>query len=273
AHQHFGFSDKELAVMMASHNGEKFHIKTVASILEKIGLTAEHFKCGFHLPMHQPSANKHLRQNEAQSPIYNNCSGKHAGMLALAQFHNWPVATYLEPQHPVQKRIKEMMALFSGLNETEIGVGVDGCSAPVFFLPIINMACMYAKLAEGRILPSRQVFDLMSSNPEMIAGSGRFDSVLMRVMRGRMISKVGAEGIRCLAVRGNQPLGIALKIEDGSKRASDVVLLAVLEQLELISQKERDALSEFRNPTIVNWAGIQTGRICAEFELSKSLHA
>ncbi len=269
ADRHFGFTEKELTVIMASHNGEDFHIKRVASILDKIGLNAEYFKCGFHAPLHLPSAESHLKQNAPTSAIYNNCSGKHAGMLALAKFNDWPLETYLEPNHPVQERIKEMMALFSGLNEPEIGVGVDGCSAPVFYLPIQNMARMYAKLAEGKINFSRKVFDLMSANPEMIGGTDRFDTEIMRVMSGRMISKVGAEGIRCLGVRGKQPFGIALKIEDGNKRASDAVLLEVLAQLDLISEPELDALSDYRQPTIINWAGITTEWISAEFELTK----
>ncbi|MFQ5601858.1 MAG: asparaginase [bacterium] len=268
-YEHFRLTDRELAVIMASHNGEDFHIETVGSILKKCGLTENDLRCGFHTPMHQLSSLEHFRQNKKPSPIYNNCSGKHAGMLALAKFHGWELASYLDPEHPVQKRILQQISLFSNLAVGDIGIGVDGCSAPVFFMPLRNMARMYAQLARTETPLTKKVFDAMSTFPEMIAGSDRFDTVLMQVMNGRMISKVGAEGIRCLAVRGEKPFGIALKIADGSKRASDAVMLECLRQMDLISSTELQALSAYHKPTIQNWAGIETGGIQVEFELVK----
>jgi L-asparaginase II len=267
AAQNFEFTDKELAVIISSHNGEEIHVEAVRSILEKVGLSEENLKCGVHSPLHQPAAAKLLEQNEEPTALHNNCSGKHSGMLALASYHGWPLETYLEPNHPVQKRIKQKIAFFSGLDEKDIGVGVDGCSAPVFCLPIRNMALMFAKLAECKMDPAKRVFDLMASNPEMIAGRDRFDTDVMKVTAGRLISKVGAEGIRCLGVRGQPPLGIAIKIEDGSKRASPPVMLEVLSQLKLISQKEIRELSKYSKPVFYNHAGIETGWISAEFSL------
>lgn len=266
--QHFKFTDKELAVMMSSHNGEEIHVKAVRTILEKIGLNEEYLKCGVHPPLYKAAEVELLKQKKKLTPIYNNCSGKHAGMLALASYHDWPLETYLDSNHPVQKRIKQKASLFSGLNGKEIGVGVDGCSAPAFYLPIRNMALMFAKLAEGRIAPVNRVFYLMSSYPEMIAGTDRFDTDLMKVMDGRMVSKVGAEGIRCLAVRADSPLGIALKIEDGNERVSPPVILEVLAQLNLISDKEIKGLSKYQKPVFVNHAGIETGWISAGFDLA-----
>ncbi|HEX9652230.1 MAG TPA: asparaginase [bacterium] len=268
--QHFGLTDPELAVIMASHNGEDIHVHAVESILKKIGLNAGHLKCGFHPPMHAPAAAQHAKNNLPKSPLYNNCSGKHAGMLAVAKFHNWPLETYLAPNHPLQERIKERMAFFSGLPENEIGVGVDGCSAPVFFLPLKNMARIYANLAAGRTPTAFRVFEIKTAHPKMIAGSERFDTELMQAMAGRMVSKVGAEGIRCLAVQGERSLGIALKIADGSKRASEAVLIEALRQLGLISESELNALASFLQPTIANFAGIATGVIRAEFKLAFS---
>lgn len=265
--QYFKFTDKELAVMISSHNGEDFHVKAVESILQKIGLSVDYLKCGFHPPLHEPCAVKLLKQNAYLSPIYNNCSGKHAGMLTLTSYHGWPVESYLETSHPIQVLIKQNTSLFSELDEKEIGIGVDGCSAPTFFLPIKNMALMYAKLAESARDPSARVFDLMATNPEMIAGTGRFDTDLMKVMGGRMISKVGAEGIQCLAIRGERPLGIALKIEDGNKRVSPAVMLEVLTQLNLISKKELKKLHNYRIPILANHVGIKTGWISAQFVL------
>jgi L-asparaginase II len=131
------------------------------------------------------------------------------------------------------------------------------------------MAWMYARLAAGQIEPSARVFDFMTGHPEMIGGTASFDTELMQVMQGRMVSKVGAEGIRCVGVRGERPLGIALKIEDGSKRASEAVMLEVLVQLNLISENELNDLANFYHPVIVNFSGNETGQILPEFKLQK----
>ncbi|MCH7680674.1 asparaginase [candidate division KSB1 bacterium] len=265
--EHFQFTDKELAVIMASHNSESFHLETVKSILKKISLTVEHLKCGSHLPLHKPTAKELLIQKERLTALHNNCSGKHSGMLALAVYKKWPLATYLNQEHPVQVEIKETISRFSEVPADEIHVGVDGCSAPVFFLPVKKMALMYAKLTEGNIEPGERVFNLMSANPEMIAGSDRFDTDLMEALAGRAVSKVGAEGVRCLGIRGSAPIGIAIKIDDGSGRASAAVMLEVLAQLDLISQAELDKLSKYRKPVFKNHAGIETGFINVNFKL------
>ncbi|MFQ5709589.1 MAG: asparaginase, partial [bacterium] len=211
----YHFTSKELAIMISSHNGEPLHVQAVASILKKADLSPNHLRCGFHLPLHKASADDFLKQETAPSPLFNNCSGKHAGMLVMSRHHGWPLESYLDPAHPVQVRIKETIARFSVLDEQDIEVGVDGCSAPVFYLPVSNMARMFANLSAGQEEATARVFDLMAGHPEMIAGTGRFDTDLMRVTKGRMVSKVGAEGIRCVGMRGKPPLGIALKVEDG----------------------------------------------------------
>ena len=265
--EHFQFTDKELAVSMASHNSEPLHLETVKSILKKTGLTVEHLKCGSHPPLHKPTAKEFLIQKERLTALHNNCSGKHSGMLALAVYKNWPLETYLNPEHPVQVEIKDTISRFSGVSADKIHVGVDGCSAPVFFLPVKNMAMMYAKLTQGNLEPGERVFKLMSANPEMIAGSDRFDTDLMKALAGRAVSKVGAEGVRCLGIRGSAPIGIALKIDDGSGRASAAVMLEVLAQLALISQAELNKLSKYRKPVFRNHAGIETGFINVNFKL------
>ena len=267
--EHFQFTDKELTVIMASHNSEPFHLERVKTILEKIGLTLEHLKCGSHSPLHKPTAKELLIQKEKLTALHNNCSGKHSGMLAFAVYKNWPTETYLNPEHPLQGQIKETISRFSEVLADEIHVGVDGCSAPVFFLPVKNMAMMYAKLAQGSIEAGDRVFNLMAANPEMIAGSDRFDTDLMKTLAGRALSKVGAEGVRCLGIRGNPPIGVALKIEDGSRRASAAVMLEVLAQLDLISQAELNKLSKYRKPVFKNHAGIETGWIQTKFEVRR----
>lgn len=264
----FGFTDRELAVIMASHNAEEFHLEAVRSVQQKAGLTEEDLQCGFHLPMHGQSAKAHLLENKPKSPLYNNCSGKHSGMLALAKYKGWPLDTYLSTDHPVQVAIKNKIALFAGLDASEIETGIDGCSAPVFYLPVKNMAQIFAGIAAGKIAPSERIFNLMSQNPEMIAGTGRFDTAVMRAGKGRFISKVGAEGVRCFGIQGEKPLGIGLKIEDGNTRASAVVLLEVLRQLELISEETLEDLKEFHHPILKNCVETEIGEIRPVFEIS-----
>lgn len=263
----FNFTDKELAVMMASHNGEDFHINAVKSILKKIGLDATYLKCGYHPPFDKTNAEKIICENLERSPIYNNCSGKHAGMLSVAVKHDWSLNDYLNPKHPVQQFILNKVAQFSELPVDKISVGVDGCSAPVFYLPLRKMAYMYARLAKSKEPLAERIFQLMSQNAEMIAGTGRFDTQFMQLMNGRMISKVGAEGIRCVGVQKPRPLGIAIKVEDGNKRASHAVILETLAQLKLISEEEKVALKAFYKPRIKNHSGIETGFIKVQFKL------
>ena len=263
--KHFEFSVQELAVMMASHNGEAVHIIAVNSILAKAGLTTGDLRCGFHRPLAENAADAWLSSGQERSPVYNNCSGKHAGMLALAKFLETPLDTYLQPDHPVQQRILHKISVLAGLAENEIGIGIDGCSAPVFYMPLRNMATAYARLTDGKLPAAELAFKIMSANPEMVGGTGRFDTALMRITGGRMVSKVGAEGVRCCGVRGKQPLGIALKISDGGRRASEVVLLEILSQLSLLSENELHLLAAFHHPRIVNCAGIDVGEVRADF--------
>lgn len=270
AAEHFGFTDPELAVMCASHNGEPAHVEMVTSILEKIGLSEDDLRCGAHLPLYEPLARRMMAAGDAPSAIHNNCSGKHAGMLAACVYHGWPAESYLDPRHPLQQQILKVVAQYAALPAKEIGVGVDGCSAPVFYLPIRNMALMYARLAEAREQAADRVFRAMSNYPELVAGTGRQDTELMQIGDGRLVSKVGAEGIRCVAVRDEEPWGVALKIEDGARRASGPVMLEVLQQLGLLDEAELDELAEYYHPELTNHAGLQVGSMSARFSLQQT---
>ncbi len=259
----FGFTNKELAVIMASHNAEAFHLEAVREVMRKAGLSVADLRCGFHRPMHKESAEAHLKEGRERSPLFNNCSGKHAGMLAVARFNNWPLDSYLDFDHPLQQEILRKLASCAGLRADEIERGIDGCSAPVFFLPVKNMALAFARFASGEDTLASRAFAVMSEHPEMIAGSGRFDTDFMREMNGTAISKVGAEGVRCAAVRAPEPVGIALKIEDGSSRVSAAVLLEVLAGLGLISKNALQQLSEYHRPVLKNCAGLLVGEMGA----------
>ncbi len=203
---------------------------------------------------------KVVPENAPYDVLQNNCSGKHAGMLAACRHHGWPIESYLEPGHPHQQRILQTIAEYSGLAPSEIGVDVDGCSAPVFNLPLRALARMYARFAR-REKGADLLFRCMSTHPEMVAGSGRFDTAVMQAFRGRLVAKIGAEGLQCFAVCRPRPLGIAIKIEDGNSRAMPPVALRLLLHLGLAEEVVLSKLREFAAPTLRNHRGLLVGHI------------
>ncbi|HZS04480.1 MAG TPA: asparaginase [Blastocatellia bacterium] len=281
AADHFRLTPRELAVAIASHSGEAIHVSAVASILNKIGLGENALLCGAHMPF-DTAAEKQLRAEGRQpSTLHNNCSGKHAGMLALARFLGEPIEDYINPSHPIQQQIRVTLALFADIPVDEIAIAIDGCSAPVFGLPVEAMARSYAQLVAVRQteIPdnlhgsAQRVVRAMLEYPEMIGGtSGRLDTDLMRVARGRIISKVGAEGVQLLGVlpRPDYPhgLGIAIKIEDGdTRRARDPVVIETLRQLELLGTDELAQLDRYAHSIIRNHRHLEVGEVRTCFKL------
>jgi L-asparaginase II len=255
----FGFRDDEMAVIMSSHNGEPKHVDAVTSILRKIGRTPQDLQCGIHPPLGASVIQDLRRRGEKPGVLHNNCSGKHAGMLAACVNRGWPVENYLDLNHPHQQRILQAIARWAWMPANGIGVGIDGCSAPVFAMPLFNMARMYATLVSSEETTARRIVQTMAAAPDMIAGEERFDTDIMRVTNGRVIAKIGAEGIQCLGVTGGQRLGMALKMSDGSHRAVSSVALAVLHKLGLISDAEYQQLAAYHRVPIRNHRHIETG--------------
>jgi len=255
----FGFRDDEIAVIMSSHNGEPKHVDAVASILRKIGRSPEHLQCGIHSPLGTTVLHELRRRGEKPSVLHNNCSGKHAGMLAACVNRGWPAENYLDLNHPHQQRILQAVARWAWMPANGIGVAIDGCSAPVFAMPLFNMARMYATLVSAEEAIPQRIVQTMTAAPDMIAGAERFDTDIMRATNGRVIAKIGAEGIQCLGVTGGQRVGIAIKISDGSHRAISSVALAVLHKLGLILDAEYEQLASYLRVPIRNHRQIETG--------------
>jgi L-asparaginase II len=233
AAEKFAFDDCEIAIACASHNGEPIHTRIVEEMLRKIDLPSDALLCGIHDPFSRAVTDHLKRQGRAPSLLQNNCSGKHAGMLAVALHQGEPVENYVAPNHPVQQRICDYIAQFSGL--PRVAVATDGCTAPTFAMPVRAMATMFARLIEppdGFCEPCQRITNAMTSHPDLIAGNGEFDTELMRVAGKKIISKIGAEGVWCAAVlpgeHNDRSIGIALKVEDGSVRARPVIALEVL---------------------------------------------
>jgi L-asparaginase II len=280
----FGFTDQEVAIMAGSHSGEARHVQVVQSILNKIGLTEDALQCGAHVPYSSESAYTLSSQGKAPTPIYNNCSGKHAGMLAAAVDRGLSTHDYLDPNHQIQIAIREAVADVSGLSFDQVGVCIDGCSAPNFALPLKAAALAFAKLAESLLPftggdkeggPRRtalaRIARAMSSNPEMVAGEKRLDTDLMRALDGRVVSKGGAEGFHGMGLfsaDGKPALGIAMKIGDGDgKRGGHPAVIEVLRQLAVLSEKELAALKDYRGWKLTNHRGIEVGEVRANFDM------
>lgn len=257
----FNLTEEEMAVTMSSHNGEERHVQAVASILQKIGCEENALQCGVHIPLGTAVAALMSASNAKPKVLHNNCSGKHAGMLAACINRGLPIENYLEFDHPYQQRILQTILQWTELPEERVQRGIDGCSAPNFALPLYNMALMYAKLmASQEDIPKRIVLTCVK-HPEMIAGEGRFDTDIMRVTRGRILAKVGAEGIQCLGIDVPVPMGMAVKVVDGASRAVPAIVLAVLEKLQLLSPEELEQLADYRYVVLRNHRGTITGEL------------
>ncbi|HOT00532.1 MAG TPA: asparaginase [Acidobacteriota bacterium] len=269
----FAFTDEELAVMCASHYGEPDHRRVVASILTKVGLEPSALHCGTPPSIRAEIALAQARAGEAQTPLVSDCSGKHAGILAVCIHRGFPVAGYHRPDHPVQRMIRNILAAVSGEPEASIGVGVDGCSVPVFALPLRQMARAYARLAEPSGLPpelaaaARRITGAMTAHPFMLAGTGGFCTALAAAGGGRWVNKLGAEGVYCLGVK-EPNLGIALKIEDGALRAVPPAAMRALALLGLLSPEDVAALAEFAAVPNRNDLGEIVGELSGVFSLT-----
>jgi L-asparaginase II len=229
----FGLTAEELAVACASHNAEEPHIAAVRSILKKAGLSEDDLQSGVHPPMHGPEAERLIRNGEEPRPIHGNCSGKHAGMLAVCVHEGYETLTYRDPGHPLQRRILGLIAEVCGLEEDEILLAGDNCGVPAFALPLGSFATGLARITTGEELSDEladaafRIGDAMRAHPFMVAGTGRFDTEIME--RTYLLVKGGAEAV--LAVGNPEGWGMALKISDGSHRAVRPVALAALEHM------------------------------------------
>lgn len=279
----FQFTEKEIAIACASHNGEAIHTETVAGMLQKIGLPASALKCGVHEPFSAEVTAELRAAHKRPTVLHNNCSGKHTGMLALTLHLGAPTETYDQMENPVQQLILRSVSEFSGVSEKEIALGVDGCGAPVFGVPVTAMALMYARLAatpedfgtlEVRRAAAR-IFRAMTTHPEIVGGRAeRLDTKVMQAGRGAIVSKVGAEGVYTAGIFASKDwprgLGIALKIEDGEDRRSrPTVVIETLRQLGLLDDEALAELEPYSRFAVRNHRGDEVGEVRASFELEK----
>jgi len=269
----FELTPSEIAIIAGSHSGEEKHTETVRSILGKIGLGLEHLKCGIQTPIGLSESVPD--PEEKYTVLHHNCSGKHAGMLAMAKFKNLSVEDYISPTHPVQEIITRTVSEICGYPLDKIGIGIDGCSAPVHALPLYNMAYGFARLVTPNTFPPAKaqavsaVYMAMMDHPDMVGGSGRFDTVIAESPGERIVAKAGAEALECFALP-DRNWGAAVKILDGSKRALFPVTIELIYKLGARSRSEE--ITRFHRPVLKNWRNIDVGRIEPGFELSEVNH-
>lgn len=263
----FGFGAQELALFSGSLSGQDFHVDLVTRALTRLGLTPEALQCGIHPPLHRPSAQALSKAGAKPTPLHNTCAGKHTAMLALCVHHKWPLENYLAVDHPVQHLILGTVGRMVGLPREEIKVAIDGCGAPVFYMPLKNIALGYARLAAAQAgSPGGDLLAAILDHPRHIAGDGRLDTDVMLALPGMVFAKSGAEGGYALALKEGG-LGVALKIEDGASRALNPSVVAVLEQLGVLTPMAREALAGYAQPPILNHRKEEVGRIAPVFKL------
>lgn len=295
--EHFGLNDRELAVMCASHHGTDEHVRVIQGIQRKIGVSASDLLCGMHTPADAATAERMFLNQEENSPLRHNCSGKHTGMLAQALLRGLPTAGYIDPHHPVQQTIFQTFSEITGVPVAKMSFGTDGCSAPVFAIPMRAAAWAFAQLADPAALPEprrsslQHIFRAMTAYPDMVAGPGAFDTTLMEIGAGKILTKGGAEGYQAIAVlpgacgAGSPGYGIVIKISDGDLserdhevhgahiahdgggRARATVAVEVLQKLGALDQSQLEKLREFTSRPQYNWRHVEVGEIRPCFTL------
>jgi L-asparaginase II len=263
----FALSDRELALACASHNGEDTHTGTVRDWLARVGLSARDLECGPHLPYDEPTAARMQRAGQDPERTHNNCSGKHAGFLTLARHLGADTAGYVAFGHPVQQRVLGVLEQMTGLDDlSACPRGIDGCGVPTIRMPLGNLALAMARFADPDDQPerrqdaARRLRRAMAAEPHYVAGTGRVCTRVLEALGERALVKTGAEGVYCGAFP-ELGLGLALKCEDGAGRASEVMLIRLLERLGLLDGPAGDALADLRAPELRNRAGTRVGEI------------
>jgi L-asparaginase II len=295
---HYGLTLQEVALICASHSGTDEHVAVVKSIQGKVGISESDLMCGVHTPYDRKTAEAMRQRGEKPTPNRHNCSGKHTGMLAYAHMLGIPTLPadlpYIDPSHPVQQKILQSLAQMADLSPDELHVGIDGCSAPNFALPLRNTALAFARLCQPDGLPEKRaetcrlISKAMLTYPDMIGGPDNFDTFLMQAAQGRVICKGGAEGFQAFGIMpgaispGSPAYGVAFKISDGDLKGHNfpagdprghvrpAVTLEILRQLSVFDAQDLEKLADYGPGfPVENWRKLKVGQASPCFELTK----
>ena len=268
AAEQFRLDDAEIAIACGSHKAEFVQVELVAAWLHRLGLNESDLECGPQAPRNQEAAEALIRAGSRPSPLHNNCSGKHAAFLTTALHLGEPMAGYSAFDHPVQMRVAKVVGELAGFDPTVSPAGIDGCGIPVIATPLAALARAMARFADPHDLPPlradalRRIYAAMTAHPSMVAGSGFFDTEVIELATGRLVVKAGAEGVYAAALR-DSGLGIALKVEDGAKRAAECVMAALLARYANPEAATEVVLKRYGSQPVLTHAGVQVGFVRA----------
>ncbi len=280
--EEYDLSENEIAILCSSHSGTDDHVRVLQGLQTKIGITEADLMCGTHPPYHKPTRERLEENGITPTSNRHNCSGKHTGMIGFAKLLRAPIQSYLEKDHPVQQRILKAIGEMCSLDQSQIHIGIDGCSVPTFAMPLYNAAWGMARLADPQDLniskknACHTIYRAMTEHPSIVAGPDRLDTHLIEIGRGKWISKSGAEAYQGLGISADPSLdissgiGIALKISDGDrgKRAKAPVVMELLRQLGFLDEQDLEELSSYApGQPLINYRNIVIGRGQPCFEL------
>ncbi|MBV9976033.1 MAG: asparaginase [Hyphomicrobiales bacterium] len=262
----YGLTQAELALACSSHSGEPRHAETAASMLAKAGRDVTCLECGTHWPSNEQAARALAATGREPTALHNNCSGKHSGFICVACATNVDPKGYVRPDHPVQQRIKAVFEDMMSIKLPDASRGVDGCSIPTYATPLEALALAFArfgsgtKLSRDRAAAALRLREAVAGEPFMVAGSRRFDTIVMGALGTKAFTKTGAEGVYCAALP-EQGLGIAIKCDDGAGRAAEAVMASLLCAYVPMTDAQRAIVAPYADKPILNWNGIETGRL------------
>lgn len=263
---HFGLGNAEIALAAGSHRGGSLHVNAIAAWLARLGIGVERLACGAQAPVSRTAAEELRREGKSFTVLHHNSSGKHAGFLTTALHMNEPLEGYIRPEHPVQRRVAQVLAEMTGTDLDTAPRGLEGCGVPMHGIPLVRLALGMARLiapvglAPPRAAAARRVCEAMAAHPELVVGPGRLSTVVMEITAGAVIVNGGAEGVFLAAIR-DPGMGLALKIDDGSQRAADVALLAILDRLRVLAPEHLRALSDRMAPVLRNASDTVVGSL------------
>jgi len=262
----FGFGSQELALFCSSHSGESVHVAIVQSVLDRIGASVRDLQCGCHRPRYFTATATPCPPALRISALHHNCSGKHSGFLAYCRMHDQPLANYLDPDAPLQVRIRNTVQAYCP--ERPLVPGTDGCSAPNFALPLRRLAQAYCQLACGDAPALRALYFAMTRHPDLVSGTARADLAIMQTGQGDWVSKIGADGLQAIGVR-SKGLGIAIRVAGGDAAALHATTAEVLHQTGLLDEPLCSPLASSFRPALRNARGLTTGHLLALFRLPR----
>lgn len=274
--ERFGWTSEQVALMCASHSGEAMHTDVVRWMLASVDCEERHLQCGCHVPGWYAALGTAPPVGTRWSPLEHNCSGKHAGFLAACRMQGDPVAAYLDPAAPLQRRIASSIGTLAGVASEDLARGTDGCSAPNYRMPLSRLARLYALLAQGVAAPREGaslgvLFDAMTAHPELVSGTARSDLALMKSGAGDWVTKIGADGVQAIGIR-SLGIGIAIKVADGGRDALFGTVVEVLRQLGLLDRDRLPAdFAGWHRTQLLNVAGLVTGRIVPAFKMRSTV--